>query len=141
MPLPVEQLCMRFRAFRDVPASALRCNCHANCALKIDAHNSTGKRISTGKGIELRLHYLISTGKGNTTTVYRVGTAGGRFVRVFTAIRRLCRKSLILFASRWLDRFLGPDQRGDEVVEVDGVDVADGDDAQVWRGGGVEGEA
>ena len=34
----------------------------------IDAHNSTGKRISTGKGIELRLHYLISTGKGKPTT-------------------------------------------------------------------------
>ena len=33
----------------------------------IDAHNSTDKRISTGKGIELRLHYLISTGKGKPT--------------------------------------------------------------------------
>jgi hypothetical protein len=33
----------------------------------IDAHNSTGKRISTGKGIEMRLHYLISTGKGKPT--------------------------------------------------------------------------
>jgi len=33
----------------------------------INACNSTGKRISTGKGIELRLHYLISTGKGKPT--------------------------------------------------------------------------
>jgi NAD(P)-dependent dehydrogenase (short-subunit alcohol dehydrogenase family) len=35
----------------------------------IDSHNSTGKRISTGKGIELRFHYPISTGKGKTTLV------------------------------------------------------------------------
>ena len=32
-------------------------------------------------------------------------------------------------------------QRRYEVVEVGRVDVADGDDAQVWCGGGVEGEA
>ena len=28
-----------------------------------------------------------------------------------------------------------------EEIEVGWVDVADGDDAEVWRGGGVEGEA
>jgi hypothetical protein len=33
----------------------------------VGARNSTGKRISTGKGIELRLCYLISTGKGKPT--------------------------------------------------------------------------
>jgi len=38
----------------------------------IDAHNSTGKRISTGKGIELRLYYLISTGKGKPTTIQKM---------------------------------------------------------------------
>ena len=41
----------------------------------------------------------------------------------------------------WLDRLLGLDQRGYEVVEVGGVDVANRDDAQVWCGGGMEGEA
>jgi hypothetical protein len=40
---------------------------HRQLRSLIDAHNSTGKRISTGKGIELRLHYLISTGKGKPT--------------------------------------------------------------------------
>ena len=33
------------------------------------------------------------------------------------------------------------DERRYEIVEVGWVDVADGDDAQVWCGGGVEGEA
>jgi hypothetical protein len=42
------------------------------CQLRslIDVHNSTGKRIATGKGTELRLHYLISTGKGKPTILY-----------------------------------------------------------------------
>ena len=33
------------------------------------------------------------------------------------------------------------DQGSEEVVEFSGIDVADGDDAEVWGGGGVEGEA
>jgi hypothetical protein len=41
----------------------------------IDAHNSTGKRISTGKGIELRRHYLISTGKGKPTSAYATASS------------------------------------------------------------------
>jgi hypothetical protein len=41
----------------------------------------------------------------------------------------------------WLGGFLCLNQSGKEVVEVGGVDVADGDDAQVRCGGGVEGEA
>jgi hypothetical protein len=32
-------------------------------------------------------------------------------------------------------------ERGYEVIEVGGVDVTDGDDAEVWGGGGAEGEA
>jgi hypothetical protein len=40
-----------------------------------------------------------------------------------------------------LDRLLRLDQSGHEDVEVGWVDVADGDDAQVWCGGCVEGEA
>ncbi len=61
--------------------------------------------------------------------ICRVGTAGERFLRLFTAIRRMCRKSLILFVVPWLDRFLSLHQRGDEVVELGGIDVADGDNA------------
>jgi hypothetical protein len=40
-----------------------------------------------------------------------------------------------------LERLLRLDQSGHEDVEVGWVDVADGDDAQVWCGGCVEGEA
>jgi hypothetical protein len=39
------------------------------------------------------------------------------------------------------DRLLCLDQSGHEDVDVGWVDVADGDDAQVCCGGGVEGEA
>lgn len=42
---------------------------------------------------------------------------------------------------RYLKEGLCLDQRADEVVEVDGVDVADSDDSQVGCGGGMEGEA
>src|ERR1700733_7867981 len=45
------------------------------------------------------------------------------------------------FSLRYLKGCLCRDQRGDEVVEVGGVDVADGNDAKVGCGGGVEGEA
>jgi hypothetical protein len=40
--------------------------------------------------------------------------------------------------TRWVLRL---NDGGEEVVEVGGVDVADGDDVQDWYGGGVEGEA
>ena len=40
-----------------------------------------------------------------------------------------------------LKRLLGLDENSHEVVEVGGVNVADGDDAQVWRGRGAKVEA
>ena len=40
-----------------------------------------------------------------------------------------------------LDGFLCLDERRYEVIEVGGVDVADGDDAEIWCGGSADGEA
>ena len=42
---------------------------------------------------------------------------------------------------RCLDGLLRLDENGQEVVELGWVDVADGDDAQVWCGGGVKVES
>jgi hypothetical protein len=57
---------------------------------------------------------------------------------VFARCRCLPVGCRILFS---LDGFLRLTQYGDEGVEVGWVDVADGDDLEVWGGGGAEGEA
>jgi hypothetical protein len=107
----------------------------------------SGDSVSGGVDVGLDLAECDGAGCESATTVKRLLAAaqGARREMERRSSRNnscSCCCPLGLKAGFWfrLDRFLRLDHGGQEVVEVGGVDVADCDDAQVWCGGGVEGE-